>query len=360
MPDGIELAATLYLPDDVAPRRSRRCWSTCRTARTTRCWPATTTCTPTWPAAGTPGPGWTSAAPGAAAGPCPGASTPRPSSGTRRRSSPGWPASPGAPGAVGMWGISWGGFNAIQVALRRPPALKAILAVDASDDLFHDDVHYIDGLPHLDEYTLMIDHLNMLPPAPDFPLDEAALARVDTEPWLISFLAQAAGRAVLAAGVAAAGLRAAHRARLPDRRLVRRVPGLGAADAGARARPGQGADRPVEPRLPAQRGARPGHRVARGRGALVGPLAQGRRHRHHGRAAGHRVRAALASAGPGAGRDPRAVAAGARAAAGAGRVADLVLRGGGVAVARRPRPRPPGQLRYVPSAGIAAGHWWGS
>jgi hypothetical protein len=90
-----------------------------------------------------------------------------------------------------MWGISWGGFNAIQVALRRPPALKAILAVDASDDLFHDDVHYIDGLPHLDEYMLMIDHLNMLPPAPDFPLDEAALARMDTEPWLISFLAQA-------------------------------------------------------------------------------------------------------------------------------------------------------------------------
>ena len=103
-----------------------------------------------------------------------------------------WLASqPWCTGAVGMWGISWGGFNAIQVALRRPPALKAILAVDASDDLFHDDVHYIDGLPHLDEYMLMIDHLNMLPPAPDFPLDEAALARMDTEPWLISFLAQA-------------------------------------------------------------------------------------------------------------------------------------------------------------------------
>jgi uncharacterized protein len=98
---------------------------------------------------------------------------------------------PWCTGAVGMQGISWGGFNAIQVALRRPPALRAILAVDASDDLFHDDVHYIDGLPHLDEYALMIDHLNMLPPAPDFPLDEAALARMDTEPWLISFLAQA-------------------------------------------------------------------------------------------------------------------------------------------------------------------------
>ncbi len=100
-------------------------------------------------------------------------------------------AQPWCTGAVGMWGISWGGFNAIQVALRRPPALKAIIAVDASDDLFHDDVHYIDGLLHLDEYALMIDHLNALPPAPDFPLDEATLRRrVDSEPWLMTWLGQ--------------------------------------------------------------------------------------------------------------------------------------------------------------------------
>jgi uncharacterized protein len=100
-------------------------------------------------------------------------------------------AQPWCTGAVGMWGISWGGFNAIQVALRRPPALKAIIAVDASDDLFHDDVHYIDGLLHLDEYALMIDQLNALPPAPDYPLDEATLARrFDSEPWLLTWLAR--------------------------------------------------------------------------------------------------------------------------------------------------------------------------
>jgi uncharacterized protein len=98
---------------------------------------------------------------------------------------------PWCTGAVGMWGISWGGFNAIQVALRNPPALKAIIAVDASDDLFHDDVHYIDGLLHLDEYAVMIDHLNALPPAPDYPLDEQVLqARFDSEPWLLSWLGQ--------------------------------------------------------------------------------------------------------------------------------------------------------------------------
>jgi predicted acyl esterase len=98
---------------------------------------------------------------------------------------------PWCTGAVGMWGISWGGFNAIQVALRKPPALKAIIAVDASDDLFHDDVHYIDGLLHLDEYALMIDHLNALPPAPGFPLDSQTLARrFDSEPWLATWLAR--------------------------------------------------------------------------------------------------------------------------------------------------------------------------
>ena len=43
-------------------------------------------------------------------------------------------------GSVGMWGISWSGFNSLMVAMRNPPALKAVISVDSSDDLFHDDV----------------------------------------------------------------------------------------------------------------------------------------------------------------------------------------------------------------------------
>ena len=39
---------------------------------------------------------------------------------------------PWCTGAVGMWGISWGGFNSIQVAMRRPPALKAIITAYSS------------------------------------------------------------------------------------------------------------------------------------------------------------------------------------------------------------------------------------
>lgn len=48
-------------------------------------------------------------------------------------------------GAVGMMGISWGGFNALQVAARRPPALKAIITICSTDDRYRDDVHYMGG-----------------------------------------------------------------------------------------------------------------------------------------------------------------------------------------------------------------------
>jgi putative CocE/NonD family hydrolase len=54
-------------------------------------------------------------------------------------------AQPWCNGAVGMFGISWGGFNSLQVAARRPPALKAILTVCSTDDRYHDDCHYMGG-----------------------------------------------------------------------------------------------------------------------------------------------------------------------------------------------------------------------
>jgi putative CocE/NonD family hydrolase len=52
---------------------------------------------------------------------------------------------PWCSGAVGMMGISWGGFNGLQVAARRPPALKAIVAICSTDDRYADDVHYMGG-----------------------------------------------------------------------------------------------------------------------------------------------------------------------------------------------------------------------
>jgi putative CocE/NonD family hydrolase len=54
-------------------------------------------------------------------------------------------AQPWCTGAVGMMGISWGGFNALQVAMRRPPALKAIVTLCSTVDRYADDIHYKDG-----------------------------------------------------------------------------------------------------------------------------------------------------------------------------------------------------------------------
>jgi putative CocE/NonD family hydrolase len=54
-------------------------------------------------------------------------------------------AQPWCNGKVGMMGYSWGGFNALQVAARRPPALAAIMAVHATDDRYGDDCHYMGG-----------------------------------------------------------------------------------------------------------------------------------------------------------------------------------------------------------------------
>jgi putative CocE/NonD family hydrolase len=48
-------------------------------------------------------------------------------------------------GAVGMIGISWGGFNGLQVAARQPPALKAIVTLCSTDDRYTDDVHFMGG-----------------------------------------------------------------------------------------------------------------------------------------------------------------------------------------------------------------------
>jgi predicted acyl esterase len=96
---------------------------------------------------------------------------------------------PGANGSVGLWGISWGGFNAIQIAMRRPPALKAILAADATDDLYKDDVHLIDGVLHVDAYALQIDHENGLPAPPAYRTDaEYFRDRFDVEPWIFTYL----------------------------------------------------------------------------------------------------------------------------------------------------------------------------
>ena len=94
-------------------------------------------------------------------------------------------------GSVGMFGISWGGFNSLQLAMRNPPGLKTIIAIDATEELFREDVHFIDGMMHADEYELNVDMLMSMTRAPDFPTDEASLAaRFDVPPWYVGYKQQ--------------------------------------------------------------------------------------------------------------------------------------------------------------------------
>ncbi len=54
-------------------------------------------------------------------------------------------AQPWCTGAVGLMGKSWGGFNALQIAARRPPELRAVITVCSTDDRYADDAHYMGG-----------------------------------------------------------------------------------------------------------------------------------------------------------------------------------------------------------------------
>ncbi|OCW58019.1 peptidase S15 [Hoeflea olei] len=54
-------------------------------------------------------------------------------------------AQPWCSGTAGMMGISWGGFNSLQVASLRPPALKAIITICSTVDRFADDIHFKGG-----------------------------------------------------------------------------------------------------------------------------------------------------------------------------------------------------------------------
>jgi len=54
-------------------------------------------------------------------------------------------AQPWSNGKVGMMGISWGGFNCLQVAALKPPALKAVISIASTVDRYNDDIHYKNG-----------------------------------------------------------------------------------------------------------------------------------------------------------------------------------------------------------------------
>ncbi|MEO3434090.1 CocE/NonD family hydrolase [Inquilinus sp. CAU 1745] len=75
---------------------------------------------------------------------------------------------PWCDGNVGMVGISWGGFNGLQIAAMQPAALKAIVTLCSTDDRYADDVHYMGGTMVIDQisWASHMFAINTLPPDP--------------------------------------------------------------------------------------------------------------------------------------------------------------------------------------------------
>ncbi|MCD9572956.1 CocE/NonD family hydrolase [Pseudomonas protegens] len=97
-------------------------------------------------------------------------------------------AQPWCDGNLGMMGISWGGFNSLQVAARQPAALKAIITLCSTDDRYADDIHYKGGNLLMENQGWAATMLNFSAAVPD-PLlvdDWQALwqQRLDAMPML--------------------------------------------------------------------------------------------------------------------------------------------------------------------------------
>ena len=93
-------------------------------------------------------------------------------------------------GHVGMMGISWGGFNALQVAALAPKPLKAIITLCSTVDRFADDIHYKGGCllnENLGWGATMLSYSSRAPdPALRENWREMWLERLENEPFLPS------------------------------------------------------------------------------------------------------------------------------------------------------------------------------
>ncbi|MEM9124975.1 MAG: CocE/NonD family hydrolase [Pseudomonadota bacterium] len=78
-------------------------------------------------------------------------------------------AQPWCDGNVGMFGKSWGAYNAFQVAATRPPALRAIAPVMGTDDRWREDIHFYGGCLANDNFWWgsIMQLYNAMPPDPE-------------------------------------------------------------------------------------------------------------------------------------------------------------------------------------------------
>ena len=139
-------------------------------------------------------------------------------------------------GQVGMWGTSYSGFNSLQMACERPPALKAICAIYATDDRWTDDVHWRGGALRLVDqvdYNHYMTAMNVLPPVPAVwgeGWEDEWRRRLEThEPWVLTWLRESRhgaywGHGSVRLGARRRGLRADRGADDAGGGLGRRLP----------------------------------------------------------------------------------------------------------------------------------------
>jgi uncharacterized protein len=101
---------------------------------------------------------------------------------------------PWCTGAVASWGVSYGGFSCIQLAAQRPPALRAIAPVYATDDRYTDDMHFHGGALNassLAGYPTEMIAMNALPPlgSRDAEFDRRWRRRIEETPaWVLDWI----------------------------------------------------------------------------------------------------------------------------------------------------------------------------
>jgi uncharacterized protein len=214
-------------------------------------------------------------------------------------------AQPWCTGAIGMIGISWGGFNGLQVAARRPPELKAVISLCSTDDRYADDIHFMGGCLLIDKFawgsTMFAGNATAAGPRAgrrekwrDMWMERLEGSGLWIEDWhrhqrrdelykhgSICEDYDAIQCPVFLVGGWADGYSNA---------IFRMLSSQGAA---------QRAGRPVGAQISALRQARPPHRLPAGGAALVGQVAEGHRDRHHGRADVARVDAGPVEPRPG-------------------------------------------------------------
>ena len=191
---------------------------------------------------------------------------------------------PWCSGQTGMIGISWGGFNGLQIAARRPPSLKAIVTIASTDDRYADDIHYMGGVMINDAMSWGATMFAFNSRPPDSAnvgegWDDLWMARLEAnDPWSMKWLSHQTRDAFWQHGSVCENYADSLRGRWLGRRLFQ----CHTENAGRVALSQKRSCRPVGTQVPPFWASRPTYRFSAGHTALVGSLAEKQRYGHHG------------------------------------------------------------------------------